>query len=361
MPMSNGRHTGGASPAGRRMVRLIAFLGCAALLGGPVRATGQEYEAPRTQWGHPDLQGNWTNATMTPFERRPGLDPAYSQAQVDSIEGREQQVIEQGSRATDPDRDAPQAGNVGGYNQVYFDRGDRVARVNGEPRTSLVTFPEDGRIPALTEWGQRRLDDYRAFRDQFGDSDHPELRTFSDQCLTSFGSNAGPPILPNNFYNNNYTIVQTRDHVMILAEMVHDVRIIRLADQEPQPDDVRPWFGDSRGHWEGETLVVETTHFYDRQVFNEEFSLRLHSPNAKVVERFTRTDPNTILYEFEFDDPETYTERWGGQVPMRRFEDFLFEYACHEGNYALEGILRGARYQESLENGQSDRDDGSDR
>jgi hypothetical protein len=318
-------------------------LGAAAQAG----ASGEGWQLPRTEWGHPDLQGNWTNATMTPFERRPGSEPMYSWAQVDSIEGAVQRQIEEGHDPSDPDRPPPTAGNVGGYNQVYFDRGDRVARVDGEPRTSLVTFPYDGHIPAMTPTGQARLQEYRDFRAQFGASDHPELRTLSDQCLTSFGSNAGPPMLPNNFYNNNYTIVQTQDHILILAEMVHDVRIFRLGEPDPLPDDVRPWFGDSWGRWEGNTLVVETTNFSERQLFNEEFSLRLHSPTAKVIERFTRVDEGTVLYEFEFDDPETYTERWGGQVPMLRFDDFLYEYACHEGNYALEGILRGARYEES--------------
>ncbi len=341
-----------------RAAMSLALLGALfAVLAAPVQA--QEWAVQRTSWGHPDLQGNWTNATMTPLERRAGLGPTYTAAQVDSIERRELERIAAGFDASDPDRPPPTAGNVGAYNQVYFDRGDQIARVNGEARTSLITVPADGRIPAMTEGGQRRLQAYRDFRDQFGDADHPELRTFSDRCLTSFGSNAGPPILPNNFYNNNYTIVQSPDHVVILAEMVHDARVISLWRPEPGETPPPRWFGNSWGRWEGSTLVVETTGFHPRQVFNEEFSLRLHSAEARIIERFTRTDARTILYEFEFDDPSTYTERWGGQVPMNRFDDLLFEYACHEGNYALEGILRGARYQESRERGTND--SGSDR
>jgi hypothetical protein len=149
-------------------------------------------------------------------------------------------------------------------------------------------------------------------------------------------------MLPNNVYNDNYTIVQHREHVLIMTEMVHDARIIRLGEPDPLPEHVRPWFGDSWGHWEGETLVVETTNMHDRQLFNEPWTTQVHSPKAKTRERFTRTAENTILYEFEVDDPDTYVETWGGQVPMRRMEGRLYEYACHEGNYSMEGILRGA-------------------
>ena len=210
---------------GRLTWALLAL--CSVMLVSPASPVGAQQpqragqrEMPRTEWGHPDLQGNWTNATLTPFERGQGLGPVYTLAQVDSIEGTQQAVIETGHDPSDPDRAPPTAGNVGGYNQVYFDRGDRVARVGGEPRSSLITFPANGRIPALTAGGEQRLQEYRDFVAQFGESDHPELRTLSDQCLTSFGSNMGPPMLPNGFYNNNYTIVQNEDHVLILAEMV---------------------------------------------------------------------------------------------------------------------------------------------
>jgi hypothetical protein len=306
------------------------------------------WEMPRTEWGHPDLQGNWTNKTVTPLEREVGHSPIYTQAQVDSVEGAQQGVIDAGIAASDPDR-APleAASSVGGYNEIYFER-DRVAFVYGQPRSSLITYPEDGRIPALSASGERRMQEFNEFRAQFGESDHPEIRTLSDQCLASFGSNMGPPMLPNGLYNNNYTIVQDRDHVLIHSEMVHDTRIVRFDEPTPIPDDFRLWYGVQWGRWEGNTLVVETTNFHPRQIFNELRQGLIHSENARLIERFTRVDEGTILYEFEFDDPDMYSERWGGQVPMRRFDDVLYEYACHEGNYAMEGILSGARYQERM-------------
>jgi hypothetical protein len=170
------------------------------------------------------------------------------------------------------------------------------------------------------------------------------MRPIAERCLLSFGSNAGPPMLPNGWYNNNYTIVQTPDHVMIMTEMVHDARVIRIGDGPRLPAGVRPWLGDSWGHWEGDTLIVETTNFHPLQQFRG-----MPSDDLRVVERFTRADEETILYEFTIDDPTTYTEVWGGQVPMKRLDGLVYEYACHEGNYALANILSGARYEERLE------------
>jgi len=162
-----------------------------------------------------------------------------------------------------------------------------------------------------------------------------------------FFTTIGPPMLPNRAYNHNYTIVQTADHVMIHAEVVHDTRIIRLGEPDPLPDHVRPWMGDSWGRWEGDVLVVETTNISPLQV------LRGIPPTErlKVIERFTRVDEETILYEFTIDDPTTYTQPWGGEVPFRKVDHLLYEYACHEGNYALTNILSGARYLESQEDG----------
>ena len=211
------------------------------------------------------------------------------------------------------------------YNEVYWDRGSRVAIVDGEPRSSLVTHPANGRRPALTPEGERRVAAYRALRDQFGEYDHPEVRSLGERCIMSFGSSAGPPMIPNTAYNNNYTFVQTADHILIMSEMVHDARIIRIGDGPRLPPQVRPWMGDSWGRWEGDTLVVETTNFNPLQTFR-----RIPpSEHLKVTERFTRVDEETILYEFTVDDPTTYSEPWGGEIPFKPLNDRLYEYACH--------------------------------
>jgi len=303
-----------------------------------------DYRPPMTEFGYPDLQGNWTNVTITPFEREEGREPVYSWDEVDRLEGRAEAVIVSRAQPSEPDRDAPAAGaNVGGYNNVYIDRGTNVAIVNGEPRTSLVTNPPDGRIPSLTPVGQRRRAARARARAVFGEYDHPELRPLGERCIVSFGTSMGPPMIPNTFYNNNYSIVQTADAVLILAEMVHDYRVIRLGESSHRlPVDVTPWFGDSWGHWEGNTLVVETTNLNPEHPFRG----MPPSPETKVHERFTRVDDDTVLYEFTVEDP-AYTQPWGGEVPFERFDDLVYEYACHEGNYALMNILSGARYQES--------------
>jgi hypothetical protein len=309
-----------------------------------------EYQPRRTAWGHPNLQGNWTNATMTSLERRPDTPPVYTWAQVDRIEGREHDRIVRGYEPSDPNRPPPEAGNIGAYNQVYFDRGEQLATVNGEVRTSLITFPSNGRLPALSPEGQRRKNEYDAFRAQFGDFDHPELRPLVERCVVYYASSRtgtmGPPMSPTAGYNNNITIVQNQDHVLIRAEMIHDTRIIRLGEPQRLPSHIRPWFGDSWGHWEGNTLVVETTNVHPDQGFNESFDKVPYSEDYRVVERFTQVDDDTILYEFEIDDPRTFSEPWGGQIPYEKFDQPILDYDCHEGNYALGNVLSGARYQE---------------
>jgi hypothetical protein len=210
--------------------------------------------------------------------------------------------------------------------------------------SSLITRPADGRVPSRTPEATRLAAEYREFRRQFGTYDHPEVRPLGERCIVSFGTNAGPPMLPNGFYNNNYTIVQTADQVLIMAEMVHDARIIRIGDGPRLPAHIRPWMGDSWGHWEGDVLVVETTNIHPLQRFRGN-----SSDHLKVIERFSRVDEETLLYEFTIDDPTSYTETWGGAVPMKALHDQLYEYACHEGNYALSNILSGARYQERME------------
>ena len=334
----------------RYSTSLLALCIATAAMGFVSPAAAQQWVVPRTPEGHPDLQGNWSNATVTPFQRATGQEPILTWDEVAELEGRAE------ARAvTDPDRTpAVSGGRVGGsdgqggdlsYNSVYLDRGDLVAVINGEPRASILMNPPDGRRPPLTPAAQRRMDESREFRSQFGTYDNPESRPLAERCIVSFGSNAGPPMLPNGFYNNNYTIVQTADHVLIMTEMVHDVRIIQLGEPNRLPTQVRPWFGDSWGRWEGDTLVVETTNLNPTNPFRG-----IPTTDAlKITERFNRVGDGTIVYGFTIDDPTTYTQPWGGELPFRRLDDLLYEYSCHEGNYALEGILSGARYLEGQE------------
>ena len=360
-------------------IRATVAVALVAAVSIPVALAQDGGAVPRTPDGRPDLQGNWTNGTITPIERPRGFEAVLTPEQVAEIEGGRQECIEAHSQLSDPDRGAPAAGGVsigcdfileaaaggtGGYNVFYLDRGDQVAVVNGEPRSSLIMTPEDGRIPERTPEARQRLGQLMAVRGQHGEYDNPENRPLSERCIVSFGSNAGPPMLPNYFYNNNYTIVQTPDHVAIMTEMVHDTRIIPIgaapdggetgtADEahgpRPFPDPIHPWFGDSRGWWEDDTLVIETTKLNPQQLtaYREFFGA---SPNMKITERLTRADANTITYEFLIDDPETWESPWGGEVPFVKMDDLLYEYACHEANYALENVLRGARAQERGDN-----------
>jgi hypothetical protein len=343
-----------AHPGGPKPQALVTMLAAAALWLSPAASAQQPagpakpYVAPRTPDGHPDFQGNWSNATLTPLQRPPGQGKVLTKEQVDQIEKIRADTIEKLSRSSDPNRPAPPkggdgstgaAGMVGGYNYFYIDAGDRVAMVDGEPRSSLIVDPPDGKIPSLTAAARERQ--AAPARDRrFGPYDHPELRPLAERCITSFGSNAGPPMLPNYFYNNNYTIVQTRDHVVILTEMVHDARIVYLGGRPRLPPQIRPWFGDSHGRWEGDTLVIETTNFHPAQIFANA------SDNLKVIERLHRVDENAILYRFTIDDSTTFTRPWSGEVPFLAMKELIYEYACHEGNYALSNILSGARYQE---------------
>ena len=337
--------------------RILLAVLCSTLAPGVVstaaaqaRVAAGNWEVPRTADGHPDLQGAWTNVTLTPFERQGDRGPVYTWEEVAEIEQPTDDDCPANPGTVACGRTASTTGTnevrLRGqeYSEVYWDRGSRIAIVDAEPRTSLITRPANGRRPALTAEGQRRLDEDQDIREQFGLYDHPELRPLAERCIVSFGSSAGPPMIPNTAYNNNYIIVQTADYVMIKAEMVHDVRIIRLGEPNRLPAHIMPWFGDSWGRWEGDVLVVETTNINPTQRF------RGISPTAdlKVTERFSRVDEETFLYEFTVDDPTTYTESWGGEIPYKKFNDKVFEYACHEGNYSLSSVLSGARYEERL-------------
>ncbi len=334
------------------------------------KATG--WVVPRTPDGKPDLQGNWTNETQTPLERMTAGGGTLSDEQAAAIEKRALAVEEYRDKASDPNRPAPKKGGeannlaapgersfieqiseaaggaVGGYNGFWLDPGLNVIRIDGVARSSIIIDPPNGRIPALTDAGKKRVAEIAAKNRRFGEFDHPEMRPLADRCLMSFGSNAGPPMLPNYFYNNNYTIVQTKDHVMILSEMVHDVRIIRVgATTHPSPN-MKHWLGDSIGRWEGDTLVVETTNILPMQLEQTSilWAYRGASDNLKVTERFTRTGPDTIRYRFTMDDPATFTAPFTGELPFNKIDEMIYEYACHEGNYAMSNILSGERSKE---------------
>jgi hypothetical protein len=340
----------------------------------PPRARPVRWTVPRTPDGKPDLQGNWTNETQTPLERLGATGATLTDEQAAAIEQRARLVEEYRNQDSDPNRPVPPKGGearlaapgeksfieriseaaggaVGGYNGFWLDPGANVIRIDGVARSSIIIDPPNGRIPPLTEEGTQRLAARAARAKQFGEFDHPEVRPLSDRCMLSFGSNAGPPMLPNYFYNNNYTIVQTKDHVMILSEMVHDVRIVRLNASAPLPAHVQPWFGDSIGRWEGDTLVVETTNIHPEQLAQTSFlyAYRGASEKLKVTERFTRSGPDTLLYRFTVEDPSTFTAPFSGELPFTRINEMIFEYACHEGNYAMENILGGERAKERRE------------
>ena len=302
---------------------------------------------PRTAWGQPDLGGIWDFRTITPLQR------PSSRADQEFLTAEEAASLERAAvdRNTDlANRDAlrteattsvdrGEEGAPGFYNNFWLDGGTRTV---GTRRTSLIVDPPNGRMPAVTESSRERG---RARREaQRGRaSDSFVDRSAFDRCILGF--NAGPPITPGG-YNQNMQLFQTPDHVVLVTEMVHTARVVPLDGRPVLTDGIRQWSGDARGHWEGDTLVVETSNFNDLRRW------RGATPNMTLVERFTRIDADTLEYEFTVTDPETWTTPWTAQIPMRLNDLTLFEYACHEGNHSMEGILAGARAEEraALEN-----------
>ncbi len=276
----------------------------------------------RTAWGDPDLQGVWSYASLTPLQRPSELADKKFYTQ-------EEAAVR--NAAVTVDR-SPEAGSVGTYNALWFDRG----RVDPGLRTSLIVDPPNGRLPPLTPEGQARVAE-RAERRRDHPADSWLDRSAWDRCITYHGV---PPVSTG--YNNTYQILQTPDTVAILVENIHDVRIIPLDGRPRLEARIRQWNGDSRGHWEGSTLVVETSNYSDKT--DHRFP---SSRNTRAVERFTRVEKNSIHYEFTIEDPTVYTAPWTAVRPMPRLHDYqIYEYACHEGNYAMTNILRGARAQE---------------
>ena len=279
-----------------------------------------------------DLDGVWAFSTLTPLERPAEFAgrPFFTDKEAAEFEKRTIDRNDRDRRDQNPELDVN-----GAYNEAWFERGTRVATIKGAKWTSLIFDPPDGRIPALTPEGQKRAAD-RADARRRHPSDGPEDRLLAERCLLF---NAGPPLVPGP-YNNYVQVMQFPDHVVIFNEMIHDARIVPLDGRPHPPASIRKWLGDSRGRWDGATLVVDTANFTDRTNFRGS-SERMH-----LVERFTRVDARTILYEFTVDDPATFTRPWSAALPMARTNDRILEYACHEANYALADILSGARAEE---------------
>jgi hypothetical protein len=345
-------------------LKLAAAIALAAFVHLPLAGQTKGGHAPRTPWGHPDLQGLWNAATMTPLERPASAGGRLTMTDAEALaaERAAKDRIQRLAQPSDGNRQAPPvggdgstgaAGNVGGYNNFWIDAGDSFNRVDGQLRTSLIVDPPDGRVPATLPGAQKRNQarlratptsdtPENAETRAPGAYDNIEQRPLGERCILGFGSTSGPPMLPTYFYNNLKQVVQTKDHVMILTEMVHDARIIPFTS-EHAPGVVRNWLGDSIARWDGDTLVVETTNF------NEKTRFRGSSDQLKVTERFNRVDGKTLLYRFTVEDPATWARPWTGEYTwaMAEPDDQLYEYACHEGNYAMEGIMKGARLLEA--------------
>ncbi|WP_394762586.1 hypothetical protein [Phenylobacterium sp.] len=334
---------------------LTLALTCVALAPlAAAAAPAATYVAPRNAIGQPDLAGFWSNSTLTPMTRETRLGDrlTYTPAEVKALEADESKQIEAGNKPTDPNApvNAPNGlelkpsfaaagGDVGGYNRGWLDPGHLVMRVGGQPRTSLITTP-NGQIPprktkavSVPGYGAEVAEGSRG---PLGSMDNPENRGVGERCIIGFGRNAGPPMFPNGFYNNNYNIVQTRDSVVIQVEMVHDTRIVHL-NAKHRTDGLRPWFGDSIGWWDGDTLVVETTNIPAAEAFMGSWK------DLKITERFTRAGKERLRYAFTVSDPTAWDAPWGGEYEFTPLHGIIYEYACHEGNYALPGILGGAR------------------
>ena len=311
-------------------IALVALMSSGA---GPAAA-----QTVTTEWGQPDLRGLWDFRTITPLQRPEELgDQAF--LTEEEAANLEQEVVDRNQRLADRPAERTTAanqvdrrddGSPGFYNNFWLDRGTSTV---GTRRTSLIIDPLNGRVPDMTSGGQARADTSRDYR-----RDHPADswvdRTTSDRCLLGF--NAGPPLSPGG-YNQNLQIFQTPDHVALLTEMVHTVRVVPLDGRPPLGDELRQWSGDARGHWEGNTLVVETANF------NTDRRWRNTTPSLTLVERFTRIDADTLEYEYTVTDPETWTRPWTASIPLRRTDVPMFEYACHEGNLSMDGILAGQR------------------
>jgi hypothetical protein len=298
--------------------------------------TAKTWTAPRTADDRPDLRGIWSNASLTPFER-PKEFAGEEFFTVEEAARFANTVLDQSNRdrrGTTPEEDV-----AGAYNEAWFDRGRKVA---SNLRTSIVVDPADGKVPSPTPEAREAAAARAAIQRRVPEG--PEDFALPVRCI--LWPTAGPPMVPAG-YNNYYQFVQTRDYVAIEVEMIHDVRIIALDGRPHISPTIRRWMGDSVGHWEGDTLVVDTTNFTDQTHF------RGSDRNLHVVERFTRTGAETLRYQFTIDDPTAFTRPWTGEIAMSRAPGPIHEYACHEGNYSLANMLAAARTQEKAEAGET--------
>lgn len=320
--------------------RLIIFVSFW-LAGQSVLSQG--YEPPRTESGKPDLQGYWTNASITTMQRSRELADFGLTIPFDEVARLTNNNHQNVRQATDDNQvqgelpDGTDLARGRGYNAFWVDPGTQFGNVRGEYRSSWITFPDDGRIPYSEQGNQQR----RAAYEKFSGYGGPEGAPLAERCLIGFGSTSGPP-MNSVLYNNMYQIVQTEDYVMILVEMVHDARVIPI-NGDHRPKAIEQWMGDSIGWWDGDTLVVETVNLHPQQKARMMASL---SDQGRIIEKFTRYSDQQIFYEFEVIDPVFYTESWGGEISFNSTDTKLYEYACHEGNYGLQGILGGYRRQE---------------
>jgi hypothetical protein len=331
-------------------VLLPAALALACALSAGAQTAAKKWTTPRTTNGQPDLEGVWDAASMTPLERpiELGNKEFYTPEEAAAYEKKRAQDLNRDRRDGSAETDLGRA-----YNEAWFDRGARLA---SDHRTSRVIDPPNGRFPAMTSAATKKFADTHAWLAQHA-NDGPETRALPDRCLVF--SQSGPPFLPGN-YNNYYQIVQAPDSIAILSEMAHQVRVIPLTgDKTARPrlsQNVRQWEGDSVGRWEGDTLVIETTNFRvsEQSRFGVQYD-GMSDENLQVTERLTRTGPHTITYRATVVDPTVYTRPWTVEFPMERTDSTVLEYACHEGNYAMTGILSGARAEERAQQAASRR------
>ena len=302
----------------------VIWLAAAIACGGNTSNAAGGWKAPRTPWGDPDIQGQWNSQTSTPLQR-PTTGPL---ANRDTLSEEEAETLEETERRSFDE--APRAGDPGTYNAFWRDQGKALTR------TSLITDPPDGRVPPFTTEAQARLAAERADRAKRGPADSFTDLSLWTRCVSRGWNGIG------SWYSSNYQIFQSPGYVVVLQELIHEPRIIPLDARPHLPPDTPQWLGDSRGRWEGDTLVVETTNFDPRTNFQGS------RDTLKLIERYRLRDANNLDYEFTIDDPKTFTRQWTAARPMRRQTDGIsvFEYACHEGNYAMAGILRGARMEE---------------